>query len=130
MHCARISNIEKCSNKTYILPILYHQLRVSLAASASKYLGVAQRNEERTSRCADINEDSTNNVESDIGRVLSQKLNRIPRLRLILPDLTAIRVGLSHASRTLFNHVNGVADGSVTRSKPTLKAWITPGNWD
>jgi len=48
---------------------------------------------------------------------------------LILPDPTAIGVGLSHASRTPLGNGGGVAYGSVTRGQPTLRTAITPGNW-
>ena len=53
-------------------------------------------------------------------RVYFQKILRI---RLILPDLTAIGLILSHAS-----HCASKADGSVTRSQPNLRTGITSGN--
>jgi len=49
------------------------------------------------------------------------------RNRLILPDLTAIGVGLSHASRA--PGAPGAAHGSVTRAQPDLGRGTTPGNW-
>ena len=60
------------------------------------------------------------------------QFEEIPRIgiRLILSDPTAIGSRLSHASCTFFNYVRDVANCSVTRSQPTLKMQITPGNWD
>lgn len=62
-------------------------------------------------------DEKTNNVD---------ETNRNQQHRLILPDLTAIGVGLSHAShRCGMEHL---AHGSVTRSEPTLRTGTTTGN--
>lgn len=79
----------------------------------------------QTSSCANIME-IRRTVESDVGHMLTLSpavLSFLARLRLILPDLTAIGVRLSHASQP-----ERVADGSVTRSQPALGTWKTSGN--
>jgi hypothetical protein len=45
----------------------------------------------------------------------AKSLPETEQIRLILPDLTAVGMGLSHASCALLSYGRGAAYGSVTR---------------
>ena len=110
----------------------------------------AQRMKRLASNCGDKNEDLTKaQVRSEMGfddkmvdspskssrncgkysQTTQSGCDQQGKLRLILPDPTAIGMGLRHASRAPLSHAGGAAHSSVTRGQPTLRPETSPGNW-